>query len=123
MTIESLQSQLDAFDQAALYEPGNFRGRADAIDAIALEIIDRVDELLAYPSQPRKLRSLRRAAERLQQRLQAADEEVFHELRSAIRGGCRAEPLSLYDRVSYNTVLSPVDKIDSDCDSGICYRK
>jgi hypothetical protein len=93
MTIESLQSQLDAFDQAALYQPYNFQGRAEVIDTIAFEIIDRIDGLLAYPSQPRKLRSLRRAAERLQRRLQAVDELVFQDLRSLIRGGCRGEPL------------------------------
>lgn len=93
MTIEALQSQLDALDQAALYEPDNFQGRADAIDAIAFEIIDRIDGLLGYPSQPRKLRSLRRAAEQLQQRLQAVDEAMFQELRSRIRGGLRGEPL------------------------------
>jgi hypothetical protein len=93
VTIESLQSQLDAFDQAALYEPDNFQGRAEVIDAIAFEIIDRIDGLLAYPSQPRKLRSLRLAAERLQQRLQAVDEGLFQDLRSRICGGCRGEPL------------------------------
>jgi hypothetical protein len=93
VTIESLQSQLDAFDQAALYQPDNYQGRAAVIDAIAYEIIDRIDGLLGYPSQPRKLRALRRAAERLQQRLQAVDELVFQDLRSAIRGGCRGEPL------------------------------
>jgi hypothetical protein len=93
VTIEALQSQLDAFDQAALYEPDNFQGRAEVIDAITFEIIDRIDGLLAYPSQPRKLRSLRQAAERLQRRLQVVDEQVFQDLRSLIRGGCRGEPL------------------------------
>ena len=93
MTLESLRSQLNAFDRAALYEPHNFQSRAEVIDAIALEIIDHIDGLLAYPSQPRTLRLLRRAAERLQQRLQAVDEELFHDLRSRICGGCRGEPL------------------------------
>jgi len=74
VTIESLQTQLDAFDQAALYEPDNFQGRAEVIDTIAFELIDRIDGLLGYPSQPRKLRSLRRAAERLQRHLEAVDE-------------------------------------------------
>ena len=93
MTIETLQSQLDAFDQAALYQPHNFQARAEVIDAIAFEIIDRIDGLLGYPSQPRKLRSLRQSAERLVRRLQAVDERVFQDLRSRIRGGCRGEPL------------------------------
>jgi hypothetical protein len=93
VTIEALQSQLDAFDQPALYEQGNFQGRAKVIDTIASEIVDQIDELLAYPSQPHKLRLLRRAAEQLQQRLQAVDEQVFQGLRSTIRGGCRGEPL------------------------------
>jgi hypothetical protein len=93
LMIESLQSQLDTFDQAALYEPDRFQSRAEVIDAITFEIIDRIDGLLGYPSQPRKLRSLRRAAERLQRRLQAVDERVFQDLRSRIRRGCRGEPL------------------------------
>src|SRR5262245_59931642 len=63
VTIQSLQSQLDAFDHPALYQPDNYQGRADLIDAIEFEIIDRIDGLLAYPSQPRKLRSLRQSAE------------------------------------------------------------
>jgi hypothetical protein len=93
VTIEALQSQLHAFDQPALYEPDNFQRRAAAVDAIAFEIIDRIDGLLGYPAQPRKLRALRRAAEQLQQRLLAADERVFHDLRSLIRSGSRGEPL------------------------------
>ena len=93
VTIESLQSQLDAFDQAALYASDNFQRRAEVIDAIAFEIIDRIDGLLGYPSQPRKLRSLRHSAERQMRRLQAVDERVFQDLRSLIRGGCRGEPL------------------------------
>lgn len=95
MTIESLQAQLDALDQAALYEPGNFQGRAQALDALAFEIIDEIDGLLGYPSQPRALHSLRRAAEELQRRLQAVDEGVFQELRTRIRGGFRGQPLRL----------------------------
>jgi hypothetical protein len=93
VTIEALQSELDRFDQAALYEPDNFQRRAEVIDAIAFEIIDRIDGLLAYPSQPRKLHLLRREAEQLQRRLLAVDERVFHDLRAAVRGGCRGEPL------------------------------
>ena len=81
------------FDRAALYQPDNFQRRAEVIDAIAFEIIDRIDGLLGYPSQPRKLRSLRHAAERLMRRLQVVDERVFQDLRSLIRGGCRGEPL------------------------------
>jgi hypothetical protein len=93
LIIESLQSQLDGFEQAALYEQENFRGRAEVIDAIEFEIIDRIDGLLGDPSQPQELRALRRAAERLQRRLEAVDEGLFQSLRSAIRGGCRGEAL------------------------------
>jgi hypothetical protein len=93
VTIESLQSQIDAFDQVALYEPGNFQRRAEVIDAITFEIIDRIDGLLGYPSQPHKPHLLRLAAERLLRRLQAVDDGVFQDVRSLIRGGCRGEPL------------------------------
>lgn len=93
MTIAFLQSQLAALDQAALSEQENFRGRAEAIDIIELEIIDRVDGLLCDPAQPRELRELRRAAEELQQRLLAVDEGLFQSLRSFIRGGCRGAAL------------------------------
>ncbi|HEX5688525.1 MAG TPA: hypothetical protein VFX76_00895 [Roseiflexaceae bacterium] len=93
MTLEALESQLQAFDRPELFEQGNFQLRAAANDAITSEIVDRIDALLAYPSQPRELRRLRRAAEQLQQRLAAADEVMFEELRSLIRAGCRGEPL------------------------------
>jgi hypothetical protein len=93
MTVKSLQSQLDAYDQAALCERENFRGRAEAIDAIAFEIIDRIDGLLCDPTQPQELHMLRQAAERLHQRLLAVDEELFLHLRAAIRGGCRGAAL------------------------------
>lgn len=92
MTIETLQSQLDAFDQPALYEPGNFQGRAGVIDAVSREIIDTLDDLLAYPAQPRRLHALRQAAEQFLLRLEAIDLRLFQELRTAIRGGCRGEP-------------------------------
>ena len=93
MTVESLRSQLDALDQAALYVQENFRGRAEAIDAIEFAIIDRIDGLLGDPTQPQELRSLRREAQRLQRRLEAVDELLFQSLRSAIRDGCRGEAL------------------------------
>jgi hypothetical protein len=93
LTIAALQCQLDALDQAALYQQNNFKGRAAVINAIEVDIIDRIDDLLAYPSQPRTLRSLRQAAERLRRRLLAVDELMFQDLRSSIRGGCRGEPL------------------------------
>lgn len=93
MIIETLRAQLDAYDQAALYERENFRGRAEVIDAIEFAIIDRIDGLLADPSQPGELRSLRRAAEQLQRRLEAIDQELFQSLRSAIRDGCRGDAL------------------------------
>ena len=43
MIIETLRAQLDAYDQAALYEQENFRGRAEVIDAIEFAIIDRIE--------------------------------------------------------------------------------
>ena len=91
--LETLQLQLAALDQPALYEPANFQRRAAAIDAIAAQIIDPLDDALAYPAQPRALRALRRAAEHLQQRLHAADAALFHELRARIRGGLRGAAL------------------------------
>ena len=93
MTIETIQARLDALDEPSLYEPGKFQRRADALDIIAREVIDEIDALLAYPSQPRTLRALRQAAERLQQRLLAADELVFEDLRARIREGYRGAPL------------------------------
>lgn len=93
MTIESLQSALETLDQPALYDQDHFQARAETIKTIDSEIIDQIDGLLAYPSQPRELRSLRQAAEQLQQRLHAVDERLFQHLRSLIRSGCRGERL------------------------------
>lgn len=93
MTIESLQAQLTALEHAALYQQEHFQARAEVIDAITFEIIDRIDGLLADPRQPHALRALRQAAEHLQRRLEAVDEELFQHLRAAIRNGCRGEVL------------------------------
>ena len=93
MVIDELQSQLRAFDQPALHEPGNFQRRAEIVDAITVELIDRIDGLPLAASSPAVLQSLRQEAERLQQRLYAADEQLFQDLRSRIRHGLRGEPL------------------------------
>lgn len=93
MTVELLQARLDALAQLARYDEEDYRVRATVFDAIEFEIIDRISELLADPSQPRELHMLRRAAEQLQQRLLAADEGLFRSLRSSIRSGCRGEAL------------------------------
>lgn len=38
MTLESLQSQLNLFDQTVLYEPHNFQARTEALDVVAFEL-------------------------------------------------------------------------------------
>lgn len=93
MTIESLRARFAALEHAACYEPEQFQARAEVIDAIAFEIIDHIDWLPADPQAAPAVHALRREAEQLQQRLEAVDAQLFHHLRTLIRGGCRGVAL------------------------------
>ena len=86
--IREIRSELEAIEQNdTLYEDAGFGSRLEALDAIEVSVLERVDSLLAANSQEDSLLALKRCAEVLQARLEAIDEKLFHRLRAGIRSG------------------------------------
>lgn len=88
MLSREIQSALEAIAQdAALFAERNFDGRAEAIDYIEFNVIDRIEGLLQTPHPPEELRALKQSAERVKRQLEAIDEQLFRRLRADIRRG------------------------------------
>ena len=83
-----IQSELEAIERDdALYEVAGFGSRLAALDAIEVNIIKRVEGLLAAGSHEEELLALWRRAEVAQCRLEAIDDKLFRQLRAGIRSG------------------------------------
>jgi hypothetical protein len=86
--IREIQPVLEAIEQdSALYEEASFGGRQEALDAIEVSILERVEGLLAAKGQAEALSALKQRAEAAQRRLEAIDERLFRRLRAGIRSG------------------------------------
>lgn len=88
MVIDQIQSDIKAIEtNSTLYQETNFARRADAIDAIEFNVIDRIEGLLRTINQPEELVSLKQDAERVKRQLEAIDARLFQRLRADIRAG------------------------------------
>jgi hypothetical protein len=88
MVIYEIQSDLETIEKnAALYEETNFDSRAEAIDFIELNVIDRIEALLRTINQPEELTALKQSAERVKRQLEEIDDNLFQRLRADIRSG------------------------------------
>jgi hypothetical protein len=88
MVICEIQSDLEVIERnSALYKETNFDSRVEAIDYIEFNIIDRIEGLLHTINQPEELTRLKQSAERLKNRLEEIDENLFQRLRADIRMG------------------------------------
>jgi hypothetical protein len=82
--VESVQAD------EALFEPGAFARRADAIERLEVHVLDRIGALAESPA----LEGMARDAERLKHALERVDEELFSRLRAEIRDErCRGAAL------------------------------
>ena len=90
-----IQSDIEALERSsALFDEGSFRARAEAIDFINFQVIDRIRYLLETRTHTRDLRALRRQAVALRQRLEELNERLFARLRQEIRAStCPGESL------------------------------
>lgn len=95
MVLDEIQSQIEAIKKnVALYEEANFARRAEAIDDLEFNIIDRIEGLLHSLYQAEELTTLKQDAERLQRQLEEVDAQLFQRLRAEIQtGGCRGTVL------------------------------
>ena len=88
MLHQEIQSELAAIEQdATLCEAINFHDRAEAIDAIEFNIIDRIEGLPQTTDPPEALISLQQRAQRVKRQLEAVDAALFQRLRADIRTG------------------------------------
>lgn len=88
MVIDEIQSDIEAIEKnSALYKETNFDSRAQAIDYIELNILDRIEGLLNTINQLEELAALKQSAERVKRQLEEIDERLFQRLRADIRSG------------------------------------
>lgn len=86
--IREIQSELEVIERDdSLYEEASFGIRLGVLDSIEVNILERVEGLLATHSQEEALLALKKRAEVLQSRLEATDEKLFRQLRAGIRSG------------------------------------
>ena len=88
MLTSEIQSDIETIEKnSPLYEEINFASRAEAIDYIELNVIDRIDGLLETIHPPDGLISLKQCAERVKRQLEDIDATLFQRLRANIRRG------------------------------------
>jgi len=86
--IHEICSALEAIEKDdSLYEEASFGGRLEALDAVEISILPRVEGLAADKGQAETFLSLKQRAEMLKNKLEAVDEELFHKLRAGISSG------------------------------------
>jgi hypothetical protein len=93
--LDEIQADLEAIaDDPALAAETNYSLRAEAIETLEFQVIDRIAGLAQTTGWSSKLIALRQAAEKLKHRLEAIDAGLFQRLRADIRGGaCRGAAL------------------------------
>jgi len=88
MSIYEIQSDIKAIENNfALYEEINFHSRAEAIDYLEFNAIDRIEGLLHTINPPEELIVLKEYAERVKNQLEEIDNNLFQRLRTGIRDG------------------------------------
>jgi hypothetical protein len=84
----------DLEGDATLFVVDSFRARAEAIDRIEADVLDRIRYLLSACDQARELAALHRRAVALRAMLEASNEALFGRLQGEIRSGaCRGAQL------------------------------
>jgi SAM-dependent methyltransferase len=93
MGTQDMQADMAAIaENAAIRAEKNFVDRAEAVDFLEFNIIERIEGLLQEPNPPANLLPLQRRASGLKDELERVDEALFARLREDIRrGGMRGE--------------------------------
>jgi precorrin-6B methylase 2 len=82
---EILAEIISIEENSALREEANFTGRAEAIDYLEFNVIERIDGLLQNPNPEASMIPQKRHAERIKRQLEEIDERMFLRLRAEIR--------------------------------------
>lgn len=85
-TLQRIRSDVEAIQSdKALFEDKNFHVRAEALDFLEFDVLDRVDRFLLSTGQTEELIGLRRQTQIVKTRLEDVDERLFQRLRGNIR--------------------------------------
>ena len=91
--IAALAADIAALEtNGRLYQETNFAARAEALDDLGFDVAERLESLQRAHGARGGLLDLRRRAERLRRRLEAADDRLFRNLRAGIAAGRIAGP-------------------------------
>lgn len=86
--IREIRSNIEAREShTALYVETNFSDRAEALDFLESDVIDRIEGLLLKDGWSESLTSLKHYAETVRTRLEGVDEGLFRRLRQNIASG------------------------------------
>ncbi len=89
MVADEIRSDIESIEKnTALYEETNFGRRAEAIDYIEFNVINRIETLLQTINPPEELSSLQQSAERVKRQLEDIDDALFQRLRADIQKRC-----------------------------------
>jgi len=99
--ILEIQSDINAIEKkAVIREEKNFVSRAEAIDFLEFNVIERIEGLLQKPNPQDSMISLKQHAERIKHELEDLDDKLFRRLRKEIR---KAEGMA-------TTIIGMIDK-------------
>ena len=114
MIVQEIQSHIETVENnLALYEEPNFRERADAIDYIEFNILDRIESMLPAFPQANALAELKQYADHVKHQLEKIDEQLFQRLRVDIRAGtCKGE--SLKEMIDLYIGRTSIDNLPQD---------
>jgi hypothetical protein len=86
--VQEIKSQVEVIARSeALYEEANFSDRAEALDFIEFNIIERIEGLLLIEDQVQELAALKQYAEMVKNQLEEINKDLFQKLRANIRSG------------------------------------
>ena len=117
--LREIRTKLEAKqNQVTLYVEANFNERAEALEFIEADLIDRIEGLLPRYGRSQALTDLKLSAERLKTRLEALDERLFQRLRHkiAISNYTNAElrqMISTYAVDNSNQAFAGYDNLDA----------
>lgn len=88
MVSYEIQSDIEAIEKnPALCQEPNFAGRAQALDYLEFNILDRIEGLRQTINPSEELSALKQSAERVKRRLEKIDDGLFRRLLASIRNG------------------------------------
>jgi hypothetical protein len=117
--IDEVSAELEGLEQnTALIAEENFPARTEVLDAIELDVLERIEQMSRANGAAEELQILRRRANALKDSLEEANQHLFEKLRVLIRSGtCTGENLERQLRAYAGYGSDPGHAVDIGYDS------